>query len=203
MSENAKKPRGLWIAFEGVDGSGKSTQVKILSEKLGALPVFEPGNTKTGEKIREILLHGENISGITEALLFAADRVEHLEKVVEPRLREGQHVVSDRSVWSSVMYQGISRGLGAEKIIELNMWACNKVFPDLVIYLQSKAKNADRISQPDRIEAEGEGFFNEVRRGFEDHAQKLGWVVIKEGSIEEVAAEIEAAVLDKIREKNQ
>jgi len=187
----------VWIAFEGLDGCGKSTQAAILAGRLGAEITHEPGNTPVGAKIREILLHhpGE-ISARAEVLLFAADRAEHVERVVEPALRAGRNVVSDRSVWSSVIYQGAGRGIDPEEILQINRWASRGKLPDMVIYMRAKPGPK---TDPDRIEAAGEEFYADVERGFEERAAAEGWVIIEgPGSIEEISVEIERRVRERL-----
>lgn len=187
----------MWIAFEGLDGCGKSTQAAILADRLGAEITYEPGNTQVGTKIREILLHhpGE-ISARAEVLLFAADRAEHVERVVEPALMAGRNVVSDRSVWSSVIYQGAGRGIDPEEILQVNRWASRGKLPDIVIYMRAKPGPK---TDPDRIEAAGEEFYAEVERGFEARAVAEGWIIVDgSGSIEETSAEIERRVRETL-----
>jgi len=193
--EQSEGGRGAWIAFEGLDGCGKSTQARILAEKLGAVLTREPGSSEVGERIREVLLHqaGE-ISGRCEVLLFAADRAEHIETVVRPGLEQGRIVVSDRSVWSSAIYQGIGRGLGVENVLAVNDWGSDGVFPDIVVYLRTRPGVLEGLENKDRIESAGEAFFSRVAAGFEEWAEREDWIVIDGGSIEETAAKIEAAV---------
>jgi len=190
--------KGTWIAFEGLDGCGKSTQASILAQKLGATLTHEPGNSDVGKKIRDVLLHHQGpMGGRTEVLLFAADRSEHVERVVRPVLEAGGIVVSDRSVWSSVMYQGEGRGLGGEAVLAVNEWASNATFPDIVVYLRTKRGSA--TPGRDRIENAGETFYAAVEAGFERWAAKEGWIVVEhEGEIEEIAARIEAEVRKRL-----
>jgi len=190
--------KGIWIAFEGLDGCGKSTQASILAQKLGATLTYEPGNSDVGEKIREVLLqHQGPIGERTEVLLFAADRSEHVERVVRPVLDAGGIVVSDRSVWSSVMYQGEGRGLGGETILAVNEWASCATFPDIVVYLRTRRGSS--APGRDRIENAGETFYASVEAGFERWAANEGWIVVDhEGEIEQIAAKIEAEVRKRL-----
>ena len=190
--------KGTWIAFEGLDGCGKSTQASILAQKLGATLTHEPGNSDVGKKIRDVLLHHQGpIGERTEVLLFAADRSEHIERVVRPVLEDGGIIVSDRSVWSSVMYQGEGRGLGGEAVLAVNEWASNATFPDIVVYLRTKRGSI--APGRDRIENAGETFYAAVEAGFERWAAKEGWIVVEhEGEIEEIAARIETEVRKRL-----
>jgi len=194
--------RGYWITFEGTDGCGKSTQAAKLADKLDAFLTWEPGNTLIGEMIRHILLNrGDSMAFTCEALLFAADRAEHMASVVRPRLDKGVTVVSDRSLWSSVVYQGIGRDLGVDKILEISTWACGGVLPDIVIYLRNDTrKSLESISNPDRIESEGADFMARVEEGFESMAAKHNWIVVDTGTILEVEKRIEKAVISRIKE---
>lgn len=200
--KNSSKQRGLWIAFEGTDGCGKSTQAKKLAETIEALLTWEPGNTAIGEMIRYVLLNQrESMTFRCEALLFAADRAEHVHSIVRPSLEKGVHVVSDRSVWSSVMYQGIGRGLGAEKILEIGSWASDNITPDIVVHLRSDPRKAlEKITTPDRIESEGYDFMQKVEEGFREAAVKHNWISIDSGTIDEVAQNVEKLVLATIEQ---
>lgn len=190
--------KGTWIAFEGLDGCGKSTQASILAQTLGATLTHEPGNSDIGAKIREVLLHHQGPIGYrTEVLLFAADRSEHVERVVRPVLSGGGTVVSDRSVWSSVVYQGDGRGLGGDDILAVNRWASHDTFPDIVVYLRAATGRA--TPRGDRIENAGATFYTAVEAGFERLAATEGWIVVEnEGNIEEIATRIEAEVRKRL-----
>ena len=197
-----KDGKGYWIAFEGTDGCGKSTQAEKLAHKLDAFLTWEPGNTIIGEMIRHILLNQkESMTFKCEALLFAADRAEHISSVVKPKLDKGVNVVSDRSIWSSVVYQGVSRDLGVDKILEIGSWASENVLPDIVVYLKNDTKKAlDKISTPDRIESEGYEFMNKAEEGFRTMAQRYNWIVIDAGTIAQVEQRIEQAINARIKE---
>lgn len=199
-----KDGKGYWIAFEGTDGCGKSTQAGKLAQKFDAFLTWEPGNTVVGEMIRYILLNQrESMTFRCEALLFAADRAEHIASVVRPRLDKGINVVSDRSVWSSVVYQGIGRDLEVDKILEIGTWASEGLLPDIVVYLRNDTKKAlDKISTPDRIESEGYGFMSKVEEGFYAMAKKYNWIIVDTGTIAEVEQQIEQAVKARIKELN-
>ncbi len=151
---------GLFIVFEGGDGSGKSTQVARLVESLRAdgrtvVATREPGGTRIAEKIRQVILDPDypEMSDRTEALLYAASRAEHVHHVVRPALHRGEVVVSDRYLDSSVIYQGLGRGLGADAVRELNLWATEGLRPDLTIVLDVPAHfGLNRVGTPDRLE---------------------------------------------------
>jgi dTMP kinase len=188
---------GKWIVFEGLDGCGKSTQARLLAERLGAVLTREPGGTELGSSIRDMVLHASApITVESEALLFAADRAQHYHEVVAPNLTRGLHVVSDRSVWSSVVYQGYGRGLGAKKVTELNDWALGGRWPDVVVYLRSPDDVRQRrmLRELDRIESGGAEFYRVVEQGFEELSLQERWVVIGNGSVGEIAEIVNAAV---------
>src|SRR5260370_24081163 len=165
----------LFLVVEGMDGAGKSTQIDRLARWLteaGSRPVVtrEPGATAIGERIREILLDPANdaMDPRTEALLYAADRAQHAAEVIRPALAAGRVVISDRYVDSSLAYQGLARGLGIERILDLNMWGTGDLLPDLVILLDVAPELARaRSGATDRIELEDEPFH---RRGAHAHA---------------------------------
>jgi len=192
---------GKWIVFEGLDGCGKSTQARLLAEHFGAVLTREPGGTELGSSIRDMVLHASApIAVDSEALLFAADRAQHYHEIVAPNLERGLHVVSDRSVWSSVVYQGYGRGLGAKKVAELNDWALGGRWPDVVVYLRSTgAVRQERMQRVlDRIESGGAEFYRVVEQGFEELAVQEGWVVVGNGGIKEIAEIVNAAVRTRL-----
>jgi dTMP kinase len=160
----------LFLVVEGMDGAGKSTQIDRLARwltEVGSLPVVtrEPGATAIGERIREILLDPASaaMDPRTEALLYAADRAQHAAEVIRPALAAGRVVISDRYVDSSLAYQGLARGLGIERILDLNMWATGDLLPDLVILLDVAPELARaRSGATDRIELEDEAFHRRV-----------------------------------------
>lgn len=172
--------RGLFIAFEGGDGAGKSTQSRLLGAALGTrytvLHTREPGGTELGHRIRELLLHGEDgsVSPRAEALLFAADRAHHVATVVRPALDRGHVVLTDRYLDSSVAYQGAARDLGHEEIRDLSLWAVEGLVPDLTVLLDvSAAEGRERRgTEHDRLEREADAFHDRVRAGFLDLARR-------------------------------
>jgi dTMP kinase len=154
----------VFVTFEGLDGSGKTTQARLLAESLSkereVVATREPGGTPLGERIREVLLHGEDISPWAEAALFAAARAELVEQVIRPALERGAAVVSDRYLDSSLAYQGIARRLGIEDVLQLNLTVVGGLLPDRTFVLQlDPAVAAKRTRRArDRIEREGEEF---------------------------------------------
>src|SRR6059058_838320 len=146
---------GLFVSFEGIDRSGKTTQARMLVDALGseAVPVREPGGTPLGERVRELLKDPEaEIGPHTEALLFAAARAELCRQVIQPALEAGRVVVCDRFLDSSLAYQGEARGLGIDEVLELNRWATEGLQPDLTIYLAlDPGAAAARVGDGDRI----------------------------------------------------
>jgi len=155
----------MFVTFEGLDGSGKSTQAKLLADALAGegrdvVATREPGGTELGERVRELLLAEGEVSAWAEAALFAAARAQLVEEVIAPALERGAHVICDRYLDSSLAYQGIARGLGLEQVLELNLHAIGGVLPDRTyLLLVDPAESARRVgSEGDRIEREDEDF---------------------------------------------
>lgn len=168
---------GLFVAFEGGDGAGKSTQIEMLAEALTAqgrdvLTTREPGGTPVGGAIREVLLHGDHVAPRAEALLFAADRAHHVETVIRPALERGATVLTDRFMDSSIAYQAAARGLEAGQVRGLSLWATGGLVPHLTVLLDVDAGTgrARRGTVHDRLESEGDDFHERVRRSFLDLA---------------------------------
>lgn len=162
-----------YIAFEGIDGSGKSSIAKLFSEKLLTsgiqnIVVREPGGTKVGEGVRNLLLsHEYNVSPLTEALLFSSQRSQLITEVVKPALDDGVIVITDRCAYSSVAYQGVGRDLGYEKIYQLNDIAINSFWPEKVVLLDINPDIAlARQEVADRIGSDKLEFFTSVREGY-------------------------------------
>ncbi len=197
---------GKFISFEGGDGSGKSTQINLLKEYLEAkgyevVLSREPGGTDIGEKIREIILDVENkeMTDEAEALLYAAARAQHVGQLVMPALKEGKVVILDRFIDSSLVYQGMARGLGVDEVRSINEFGTKKLLPDLSFYLDLHAEvGLDRKKEQaklDRLETAGLSFHEKVRDGYLSLAdgEKERFVVLDASeSIEEIQ--------DKIRE---
>jgi dTMP kinase len=155
----------MFVTFEGVDGSGKSTQAQLLAEWLrgegrDVVLTREPGGTPLGEGVRKLLLDGPPMTPWAEAALFASARAELVESVIRPALERGAWVVCDRYIDSSVAYQGIARGLGVGRVLELNLAAVRGLMPDrtFMLLIDPGAARARQASQHDRIEAEDEAF---------------------------------------------
>lgn len=189
-----------YIAFEGGEGSGKSTQAKVLAERLGAVLTREPGATPLGAKLRALLLDpGEApVSPRAETLLMAADRAQHMAEVVEPSLAAGRHVVSDRSVFSSLAYQGGGRQLGVDAVWRVNDWALDGRWPDVVVFLDIDPSDAaGRLDRAlDRLEQEGDAFHQRVWAAYRELAtDPRRWVTVPAaGTIESVGEAVWAAV---------
>ena len=182
-----------WIAFEGGEGCGKSTQARLLAERLDALLTREPGGTAIGGRVRDLLLDPatQGLDDRAEALLMAADRAQHLAEVVEPALSGGRHVISDRSAWSSLAYQGWGRGLDVDGLRELSTWASRGRWPHLAILLDVDPQTARTrmAGLPDRLESAGESFHARVAEGFRElaAAEPDRWRVVDgAGSVDDV-----------------
>ncbi len=198
--------RGSFIVFEGVEGSGKGTQITMARawlEEQGfeVLVTREPGGTELGERLRDALLeHGTGgIEPRAEALLFAASRAQHVANVIRPALEEGKVVLCDRYIDSSLAYQGVARGLGEQDVLSLNVWATQGLFPDLVILLDIEPEEglARAGDDRDRIEAEDEFFHGRVADAFkhiaEEHPERFV-VVDAAGGREDVHVRVREAL---------
>ena len=173
MSTSAK---GLFISFEGIDGCGKSTQVKLLNEKLVARGakvqiVREPGGTIISEKIRSILLNPENLTILpkTEALLMMASRAQLTKEIINPLLDRGSHVIADRYTDSTLAYQGGGRELSIDDLKMINKFATDDLSPDLTFFIDIKPEDAlkrSHIKYPDRIEGAGLELQSRVRESY-------------------------------------
>ncbi len=204
--------RGKFITFEGCDGCGKSTQLKLLSEYLekeNVPHIFtrEPGGGKISEAIREILLNGKNaeMTDDCEALLYAAARMQHLADRVEPALAEGKLVVCDRYVDSSLAYQAYARGLGVDFVAQINAQALKKYRPDVTIFIdlspEAAFKRKHGADENDRLEQAGMAFHQRVYAGYKTLAeQEPERIVSVDGN--KTPQEIFADVLTILRAKN-
>jgi dTMP kinase len=206
----AVRPGGLFIAFEGVEGSGKGTQIRLArayleSQGRDVIVTREPGGTELGDRLREALLDPATgtLTPRAEALLFAASRAQHVVSVIRPALDEGKIVLCDRFVDSSLAYQGAGRGLGEPDLLSLNAWATEGLFPDLVVLLHvepeeglARASEAGRHG-PDRIESEEIAFHAKVSDAYlrlaDEHPDRIA-VVDGRGRPEEVHERVKAAV---------
>ena len=173
---------GLFVVFEGADGTGKSTQVSGVSTRLRAaghdvVVTREPGGSRVAEKLRDLVLDPEHdITPITEALIFAAARADHIDKTIAPALDAGQIVISDRFVGSSIAYQSAGRGLSQQAIMDLNAYATAGLTPDVTIVLDlaetvAGRRRIARGETADRMESAPDGFQDAVRASFLDQAQ--------------------------------
>ena len=169
----------MFVSFEGVDGSGKSTQARLLAEHLDSagrdfVLTREPGGTPLGEAIRELLLTGAAMAPWAEAALFAAARAALVDDVIAPALDRGAWVVCDRFVDSSLAYQGLARGLGVDEVLELNLPGLAGRLPDRTFVLLLDAeKAAARLGAPDRIEREGDAFRARVNDAYAELARRF------------------------------
>ena len=195
-----------YIAFEGTEGSGKSTHAARLASALGAVATRETGGTAIGERLRTIL-HDTAVADLddrAEALIIAADRAQHFARVVLPALAAGRSVVSDRSAYSTLAYQGYGRGLDLDDLRRVNDWAMCGRWPDLVVFLDvdddvAAARLAAR--QLDRFEQEGADFHRRVVDGFHAlaDADPHRWIVVRPaGTTDDVAAAIRAEVEGRV-----
>jgi len=210
--ERAEERTGKFITFEGCDGCGKSTQLRLFSEyleKTGTPYIFtrEPGGGKISEAIREILLSGKNteMTDECEALLYAAARAQHLRDRVQPALASGKLVVCDRYVDSSLAYQAYARGLGEDFVRKINAYALEKYRPDVTVFIDLTPEEAflrkHGADENDRLEQAGIQFHKRVYEGYKKIAeQEPDRVVCVDGrqSVEEVFA----AVLAELRARN-
>lgn len=194
----------MFITLEGLDGSGKTTQATLLGARLGADGVEvvltrEPGGTPLGEEIRNLVLHGGDVAPWAEAALYAASRAQHVEQVIRPALARGVTVICDRYVDSSVAYQGIARGLGLDRVLELNLAAVEGLMPDLTILLEigSEDAAARMAGERDRIEREDDGFHARVAGAYRQLAARFpDRYLVLEGTLpaQDLAERIAAAV---------
>ena len=193
--------KGIFITFEGGDGCGKTTQIKLLDEYLRSkgyktLLTREPGSKGLGVKLREILLNYDGeVSPNAESFLFLADRAQHVDCIIKPALEEGVVVLCDRHTDSTVAYQGYGRGLDLEQIHRLNNIATSGLKPDLTIVLDVDVETSQKRvgAEKDRMESAGIKFFERVRKGFLEIAKQEPErvkVVDSTQSIEEIHREI-------------
>jgi dTMP kinase len=192
---------GHFIAFEGGEGSGKSTQARRLAEHLGsrALFTYEPGDSPLGAEVRRLVLDSPNleITDRAEALLMAADRAQHVVDVIQPALEAGRTVICDRFAGSSVAYQGHGRQLPATEVEQLSRWATDGLWPDLIVLLEVSPGDAEqRLARAkDRVEAAGDAFHLRVHDGFlvQAMADPDRWAIVDGNPPED---EVAAAIWD-------
>lgn len=198
--------RGRFVAFEGGEASGKSTQAARLAARLDAVLTREPGGTAIGAQLRAVLLDpATQLVDRAEALLMAADRAQHAAEVIAPALDAGRHVVTDRYAGSSLAYQGHGRGLPLDEVRWLSEWAAEGLWPDVTVLLDVPLELAAtrRTGRPDRLEAAGDGFHRRVVDGFRHLAREHrdSWVVV-DGTLgpDEVEKLVWAAVAERCPE---
>jgi dTMP kinase len=196
----------MFITFEGVDGSGKSTQARLLVDRLRAagrdvVGTREPGGTDIGEQIRDLLLHSERVAPWAEATLFSAARAQLVDEVIRPALARGADVVCDRYLDSSLAYQGLARGLGVERVLEVNLTVTSGLLPDrtFLLLVPGEVAAQRRGRSPDRIESEGDEFAAEVDRAYREIAEIFAQrVVVLDGTEapQKLAEEIDGHLRD-------
>jgi dTMP kinase len=194
----------MFVTLEGLDGSGKSTQARLLGARLEAagtevVLTREPGGTALGEEIRALVLHGGDVAPWAEAALYAASRAQHVEYVIRPALARGATVICDRYIDSSVAYQGIARGLGLERVLDLNLAVVEGLLPDRTILLDiGPDVAAERMGgDRDRIEREGDGFHARAADAYRQLAARFPErYVVLDGTLaaDELARQIAAAI---------
>ena len=197
---------GTFIAFEGGDGAGKSTQVRQLAGALReagreVVTTRQPGGTALGSALRDLVLHGDHVAPRAEALLFAADKAHHVEELIAPALERGAVVITDRYTDSAVAYQGAGRALGAREVHDLQMWAVGGLVPDLTIVLDVTPAlgRLRRGDTHDRLESEADEFHAQVRQHFLDLAAAAPErYLVVDAALR--PGEIHAAILERVRE---
>jgi dTMP kinase len=196
----------VFVTFEGVDGSGKSTQAELLRDALvgeGREVVLtrEPGGTEIGERVRQLVLEGPEMTPWAEAALFAAARAELVATVIRPAIDRGADVVADRYVDSSLAYQGIARGVGVEHVLELNLHVVQGLMPDLTfLLLLDPSEAAYRAGETDRLEREGADFRTRVDAAYRELAERYPSriVVVDAGR---PAGELAEVILERLRSR--
>ena len=170
----------MFVTFEGLDGSGKSTQAELLRARLEAdgidvVVTREPGGTELGERIRDLVLHGGHVAPWAEALLYAAARAQHVDLVIRPALERGEAVICDRYLDSSVAYQGVGRELGLDRVLDLNLAAVGGLLPERTFLLELDASDIVRRlrGEHDRLERESQAFHARVAAGYRELAARF------------------------------
>jgi len=195
----------MFVTFEGIDGSGKTTQAALLADELraGGMDVVEtrePGGTPLGEAIRDLVLHGGHVTPWAEAALYTASRAQHVEEIVRPALERGTVVVCDRYLDSSVAYQGAGRGLGVDAVLELNLTAVRGLLPDRTVLVDLDPLLAfERLGTTrDRIERDGIELQARAAAAYHELARRYAErYVVVDGSLApaEIAMRVRAAIL--------
>lgn len=208
---------GVFLTFEGIDGCGKSTQLKLLASRLRqsgreVVETVEPGGTQVGSSIRRILLDKAlaNLDPRTELLLYFASRAQNGAEVIRPALKRGATVLCDRFTDSTTVYQGAGRGMDSQTILQLHKIACDDLWPDLTLFLEidletslhrARTRNREVANTETRMDNESHSFFEKVRRGFIGLAEAEPVRIRRidaEGSVDEVAERVWEAVHDHV-----
>jgi dTMP kinase len=192
----------MFVSFEGLDGSGKTTQQRLLADRLTAegrdvVSTREPGGTDLGEAVRALVLHGGSVAPWAEAALYAASRAQHVAEVIRPALGRGAVVLCDRYVDSSVAYQGVARGLGLDRVLELNLAAVDGLLPDVTfLLLLDPGVAATRMpTTRDRLEREDVDFHRRADAAYRELAERFSDRIVAvdgalpEGELAEVIAD--------------
>lgn len=207
--------QGVFITLEGGEGSGKTTILKgiieFLSDKYEVFSTREPGGSRIAEQIREVILNTENtdMDELTEALLYAASRSQHLKEKVLPNLKEGKVVICDRFLDSSLAYQGYARGIGIEKVLKVNEFAVDNCMPDLTIYIDLDPNiGLSRIKQNrrelNRLDMEKIQFHQKVREGYLIVAEMFPERIVTidgDRTVEEILDEVNKIIMNFIQKK--
>jgi dTMP kinase len=194
----------MFVTFEGLDGSGKSTQAELLRERLEAdgvevVATREPGGTELGEGVRNLVLHGGHVGAWAEALLYVAARAQLVDEVIRPALERGASVICDRYLDSSIAYQGAGRELGLDRMLDLNLAAVGGLLPDRTFLLELAPEEVpSRIRRHfDRLEREGDDFRARTAAGYRELAERFpGRIVVLDATRkpEELAEEVYGAL---------
>ena len=214
FQKNWEQMSGIFISFEGIDQSGKSTQAKLLFDYLrgsgyNVVFTYEPGDTDLGQGIRRLVLERKSqgdIDAIAEMFLFSADRAQHVNEVIRPSLNAGKVVISDRYVDSTLAYQGYGRGLDLDDLRMIQNVATGGLMPDITIWLDVDLQTARKRgwgTGGDRIESEDEAFFRRVRQGFKEaYKSEPDRIFRVDGSrpISDVFEDVKKAVADLMLE---
>ncbi len=206
--------KGKFIVIEGIDGCGKTTQINeiykwlprsgLMKNNSTVIKTREPGGSLLGKEIRKMILDNNKDnppSNLTELLLYAADRAEHISKIISPSLQKGNWVLSDRFTGSTLAYQGYGREINVDVIKKLENIVCNGLKPDITIFLEITPKeslNRRKNKIPDRIEAEGINFLKKVNDGFKLIASENNWEIIQASAdINSISRKIQSALSKK------
>jgi len=197
----------MFVSFEGVDGSGKSTQAYLLQHTLMAegrdvVLTREPGGTELGERARELVLNGPEMGAWAEAALYAASRAEHVEEVIRPALERGATVLCDRYIDSSLAYQGVARGLGIEPVLQLNLAVTGGLLPDVTfLLLVDPVAAAGRYDKSDRLELEGAALQHKVDLAYRELADRFPERIVSVDASRQ-ADEVTREVYERFRDRS-